>query len=289
MDVRQLPVNIGYLNHAGIALSAEERTCLQAGFDACRFKEGFHTLKFWGIIHGINAKYYIVQGLQEDPLKPRITLYSKDYAHWARLPSVTDEMRRKTRHVRGRFTGDPSFDFEYCYRKPNFKANDEDEHGNDVLTERTSLKEEERLAATVELINHEVEVMPRGYLRKSAKDEVKPNPMWQGLSLEEALLRSNYYHANPKRMRKLTAMVPPRNVPAIDFLESIEDAHSKPWWLVRGYRGSTVVTLRSLLWEGYTFFMVPDSRTFGSFYSGYGERNLDVVHMLPCPVAIDAE
>jgi len=40
------------------------------------------------------------------------------------------------------------------------------------------------------------------------------------------------------------------------------------------------VTLRSLLWLGYTFFAVPESRVYGSIYVGNGERNIDLPFML---------
>jgi radial spoke head protein 9 len=41
-----------------------------------------------------------------------------------------------------------------------------------------------------------------------------------------------------------------------------------------------LVTLRSLLWQGYVFFHVPGSREYGSIYVGSGEKNLDLPFML---------
>ena len=50
-------------------------------------------------------------------------------------------------------------------------------------------------------------------------------------------------------------------------------------WSVQLENGSVVV-LRSLLWLGYTCYHVPNTKNFGSFYSGTGERNHDLLFML---------
>jgi len=41
-----------------------------------------------------------------------------------------------------------------------------------------------------------------------------------------------------------------------------------------------VVIGKSLLWPGYVFYHVPGTRTFGSYYIGSGEKNLDLCFML---------
>jgi len=51
-------------------------------------------------------------------------------------------------------------------------------------------------------------------------------------------------------------------------------------WSLQFERGSGQVTLRSLLWLGYTFFHVPESRVYGGIYVGNGERNIDLPFML---------
>ena len=38
---------------------------------------------------------------------------SKDCVHWGLLPPATDEMIEKAKLAKGRFTGDPSFEFEH--------------------------------------------------------------------------------------------------------------------------------------------------------------------------------
>ena len=42
-----------------------------------------------------------------------IIIFSKDCVHWGLLPPATDEMKEKAHLAKGRFTGDPSFEFEH--------------------------------------------------------------------------------------------------------------------------------------------------------------------------------
>jgi len=51
-------------------------------------------------------------------------------------------------------------------------------------------------------------------------------------------------------------------------------------WSLQFERGGSLVTLRSLLWLGYVFYNVPESRYYGSVYVGTGERNIDLPFML---------
>ena len=51
-------------------------------------------------------------------------------------------------------------------------------------------------------------------------------------------------------------------------------------WSLQFERGSGLVVLKSLLWQGYTFYHVPGTTMFGSVYVGTGEKNLDLPFML---------
>lgn len=51
-------------------------------------------------------------------------------------------------------------------------------------------------------------------------------------------------------------------------------------WSLQFERGSGLVTLRSLWWNGFVFFHVPGTRRFGHVYVGIGEKNLDLPFML---------
>lgn len=43
--------------------------------------------------------------------------YSQDCVHWGLLPVVTESMRHNCSFVKGRFTGDPSYEYEHTETK----------------------------------------------------------------------------------------------------------------------------------------------------------------------------
>lgn len=45
--------------------------------------------------------------------------FSVDCVKWGILPQVTEEMRQKCSFVKGRFTGDPSYEYEHTESKRN--------------------------------------------------------------------------------------------------------------------------------------------------------------------------
>lgn len=75
MDVDQFHVNITNLGQCGIVLSTEDRANIVSSLDVQKLKGGFSRLIFWGVIQGTVGRYYVAQGLQDDPLDKRTTLY----------------------------------------------------------------------------------------------------------------------------------------------------------------------------------------------------------------------
>ncbi len=51
-------------------------------------------------------------------------------------------------------------------------------------------------------------------------------------------------------------------------------------WSVVNVNGGAAMVLRSLQWPGMVAFTVPNSRSFGYFYCGIGEKNPDLLFML---------
>lgn len=51
------------------------------------------------------------------------------------------------------------------------------------------------------------------------------------------------------------------------------------WTVVRD-PSRQIVTLRSTVWPGYSFYIANGTGSFGSVYFGYGQKNLDVGFML---------
>jgi len=85
------------------------------------------------------------------------------------------------------------------------------------------LKEEDRLAATVELIMMDAAVIPRGAWYKCSNGDVFENPSFSGLSVADASQLNSYLHARPPKEKWNTNLLtrPDYNY-ALDFLDSID-------------------------------------------------------------------
>ena len=180
-----------------------------------------------------------------------------------------------TKTVRGRFTGDPSYVFNYVMRTGSEQTTPDDE--KQVDKETFSIKEEDRLAGTVALIDHDAVIVPRGCYLCSPKHTVSVNRAWTGLTDQEARNSAHYMHLRSEYVELGAA---PFNVPSIDFMPSIENKEESLSWVIQEYRGSAQITLKNLYWEGYCFYIIPNTRQFGSLYVGLGEANLDLPFMV---------
>ncbi|KAK1338364.1 hypothetical protein QTO34_001480 [Cnephaeus nilssonii] len=120
---------------------------------------------FWGRILGLVADYYIAQGLSEDQLALRKTLYSLNCMEWSLLPPATDEMMTQTSVVKGRFMGDPSHEYEYTELQ---KVNEGDKVFEEEIVIR--IKEETRLVSIIDQIDKAVAIIPRGALLRVLLD-----------------------------------------------------------------------------------------------------------------------
>jgi radial spoke head protein 9 len=203
-------------------------------------------------------------------------LYSKDCVHWGLLTPPTNETLQKAKLMLGRFTGDPAYE---CEHREITKVT-----ANDTETEMeivTTMKEEDRLAAVIVNIDQDVRIVPRGAFAKSPTGQVYRNRSFEGLSVAEAAKLFNYLHMRkPQSLFEKTLLQRANLDKSIDFMDSIEDDLPKGSWSVQFERGSGLVTLRSLLWLGYTFYNVPNTSYYGSVYVGTGERNIDLPFML---------
>ena len=65
-----------------------------------------------------------------------ISLASRDCLHWGLLPPATDAMKKTAKLAKGRFTGDPSYEFEHTEMKKVGEledATEEEETVSDVI------------------------------------------------------------------------------------------------------------------------------------------------------------
>lgn len=276
MDARDLHLSIDYVGGCGIILSPEQKAALQTSLTILQSNQKFARVYFWGKILGVKDDYFIAQGVGQDEFSERRTLYSKDCVHWGLLPPATEEMRQTAKLAKGRFTGDPSFEFEHTEVKRIGEGNDAVEE-----EETINIKEEDRMSAVIAEIDSESRIVPRGAFVKSPTGQIYENRSFEGLAVSEAAKLCNYMHFREAKCLHEKSLLQRASLDkSLDFMDVIEEDVPMGSWSLQFERGSGLVNLRSLLWNGYVFFHVPGTRRYGSVYVGTGEKNLDLPFML---------
>uniref|UniRef100_A0A8D0H6X0 Radial spoke head protein 9 homolog n=1 Tax=Sphenodon punctatus TaxID=8508 RepID=A0A8D0H6X0_SPHPU len=273
MDAESLPYALDLVAGSGVSLSPEKRAALRASLLLVLRDYRFEKVRLWGRIQCIRGAYYIAEGLGSDRFGPRSRLYSLNCVEWSLLPPPTEEMIILTAGLKGRFQGDPSYEYE-----PYEKKIDEDRPYDE---ESPLVKEEIRLVAAVDQIDKAVGIVPRGAYVKTPLGPVHENRNFEGLSLTEAKKLSSYFHfTEPVKLKNKSLLEKADLDPATDFLDSLEHDIPKGSWSIQLERGGSLVVLRSLLWLGLTFYHVPLTKQHGYIYYGTGEKNIDLPFML---------
>jgi len=277
MESDTLHLNIDYVASSGVVLSVEQKAALQSSLVILQSQQKFKHVQFWGKILGIRNDYFIVEGIGKDELKDRKRLYSVDCIKWGLMSLPNDETRRKCNLIRGRFMGDPSHEYEHSE-----KVNDDDPEKEEETADIIIVKEEDRLAITIDNICQDVAIVPRGAYLRTPLGEVLLNRTFEGLSLSEATRLSSYYHLREPLLLHEKSLLEKADLDsALDFLDPIDsDIPYGGSWSVQEENGGKVIVLRSLHWLGFTFYHVPGTSRYGYVYVGLGEKNLDLPFML---------
>ncbi|XP_057350375.1 radial spoke head protein 9 homolog isoform X5 [Manis pentadactyla] len=245
MDAESLLLSLELASGSGQGLSPDRRASLLTSLTLVKRDYRYDRVLFWGRILGLNADYYIAQGLSEDQLAPRKTLYrgwakngggaSLNCMEWSLLPPATEEMLVQTSVVKGRFIGDPSHQYEHTELQ---KVNEGDKVFEEVVVQ---IKEETRLVSVIDQIDKAVAVIPRGALIKTPFGPVHVNRTFEGLSLSEAKKLSSYFHfREPVELKNKTLLEKADLDPSLDFMDSLE--HDIP----KGNLGRKIAHLLSL-------------------------------------------
>ncbi|XP_075781139.1 radial spoke head protein 9 homolog isoform X2 [Pelodiscus sinensis] len=216
MDAESLPYTLDLVAGGGGGLSAEKRAALRTSLLLLRRDYRFEQVRLWGRIQGIRGAYYIAEGLGADRAGPRSRLYSLNCVEWSLLPPATEEMITQTAGLKGRFQGDPSYEYE-----PPEKKGEENERIYEE--EGPMIKEEIRLVTTIDQIDKAVGMIPRGAFIKTPIGPVHENRNFEGLSLTEAKKLNSYFHfTEPVNLKNRTLLEKADLDPSIDFLDSLE-------------------------------------------------------------------
>ncbi|XP_073694515.1 radial spoke head protein 9 homolog [Garra rufa] len=277
MDSESLHYSLDLAAGNGLTLSSEQRAALQTSLIILKRNYKFSRVLFWGKILGIKCDYFIAQGVEDDEMKNRKSLYSLNCMDWHLLPPATESMIADVAFAaKGRFTGDPSHEYEHT--EIRIKG-----EGDDATEEEVTVKvnEASRLATTVSNIDKDASVVPRGAFTKSPGGKVQTNRSFGGLDPVEAAKLCNYLHFHePVNLKKKSILEMSHLNPAIDFLDPLSEDVPTGSWSLQLERGGTMCVLRSLLWLGLTFFHVPQTPQHGYIYMGDGLMNLDLPFML---------
>ncbi|XP_057607800.1 radial spoke head protein 9 homolog isoform X1 [Chionomys nivalis] len=300
MDADSLLLSLELASGSGQGLSPDRRASLLTSLMLVKRDYRFARVLFWGRILGLVADYYIAQGLSEDQLAPRKTLYSLNCTEWSLLPPATEEMATQTAVVSGRFMGDPSHEYEHTELQKVTEA--EKVFDEEVVVQ---IKEETRLVSIIDQIDKAVAIIPRGALFKTPFGVTHVNRTFEGLPLSEIKKLSSYFHFREAVDLKNKTLLEKADLdPSLDFMDSLEydipkaaarstaaftvapqPQASTPLsppgsWSIQMERGNALVVLRSLLWPGLTFYHAPRTKNYGYIYVGTGEKNMDLPFML---------
>lgn len=75
MDLASLHYSLGLAAGNGLTLSSEQTAALQTSLVILKRNHAFRRVLFWGKIVGLKCDYFIAQGVEEDEMKNRKSLY----------------------------------------------------------------------------------------------------------------------------------------------------------------------------------------------------------------------
>lgn len=260
---------------AGYSLNTEEVSGLEVGMLQRKLQENLAgNMFFWGKIFGTTQDYLIVHNIDpfaEFPDKKFYFCTTSDYTLKA-LPPISAEYRAEADKITSAFLGDPSF-FAYNGEDP------EPEDPDAPPVER--FREVHRLTQTVERIDHDCALVPRGALSLDAGKKVIVNGNNQGLGYETSLEARAYLHMRrPENPQGIALMRRPGIVKTDDFMDCIDRDMPKEMWSFSHDNAGMTAFVRNLYWDGYTFYTVVRNNEYGGAYFGTGVPNYDIAFML---------
>ena len=132
----------------------------------------------------------------------------------------------------------------------------------------------------VNTIDTNTSVVPAGSFILDAYSKVKRNELFSGCANPAVATDLNsYYHLrqsqDPAKQKRQAGLALSES-----FLDSIGQTALKGAWSVQLDPSKSKVTIRSMLYPGYSFYHEIEGNCFGGFYVGDGKYNQDVAFML---------
>ncbi|ORZ37909.1 Cullin family-domain-containing protein [Catenaria anguillulae PL171] len=210
----RLPVD--HFSAKGLALSAEDRTCLSSSLLSLQASQHFDWVKFWGIVRTADASkdYFVaIAGKAEDVFS--FTVFTcQDALSWVQAPTVSSEEIQLAAELRAPFSGDPAFEH-------NLPISPAQANSQPPPVARPPLAELKRVTAIVHLVQRDAAIVPRGAYVRDHLGKLVPNATFPGLRPSELGKLSAFVH-----FRQPTAGIANGQRPdfeeAVDVLDAIE-------------------------------------------------------------------
>ncbi|XP_012537108.2 radial spoke head protein 9 homolog isoform X1 [Monomorium pharaonis] len=280
MNCLKLLESLDIFGYVGICISIESSQLLQNSLLILQTENHFQKCYYWGRINGVQNDYHIAYGFEKDCMNDQKYYYSTNTMDWVLMPEVTKSARFLSPLAINQFEGDPSIVTNVYDINPPFPPDEDPKiYYDDPMPKE--LKEEDRLAATVELITEDAAIIPRGAWYKCPNGDVIENPSFAGLGEVDASNLKSYLHVRPPKEKwDVNLSIRPDYNYALDFLDSIDMDVPQECWNLQSLLGGRLVILHSLYWHGMTFFHKLNSPHHGFLYVGHGKKNLDLPFMI---------
>lgn len=295
-----------FLSAGGTSLSVEERSNCAISLPLLRAQSSLSWVWLWGKLVGQTGDYLVAQGFEEPldtALSYRLYISTDSGLQWELLATPTELERFYCGKIEGLFVGKKEYQYlvvkdpsvepaeeEADAVEPQRRSVDEDEDEEEAEAEEEEappksrlrqISEAVRVACIVETINQDTAVVPRGAFLLNAQENVVKNRAFEGLDTAEAGKLRNYLHFRPaEALEKKTLLEREHLSASLDFLDQLTDDIPHGCWTLQFDSLENAVLLRNLVWQGYTFFHVPNTLTFGGCYIGHGQKNMDLGFML---------
>jgi radial spoke head protein 9 len=148
-------------------------------------------------------------------------------------------------------------------------------------TEGQPITELDRLSFTVQQIDSNCSVVPKGSHKKTPLGEIHRNEAWEGCPMGDVAELSSYMYYRPVQSHEKQSMCDrKRDIFVADFLDCATLCEPRGSWTVTRDSSARVGILRNRVWPGFFAYCQGNSQVYGTFYFGNGVKNNDLPFMI---------
>jgi radial spoke head protein 9 len=196
------------------------------------------------------------------------------------LPGARPEFEEFAKNYTGYFTGECEKILKAVPKKGSAQPFDPEDENIDLTLDAKDFTELDRLAYVVRKIERDTHVIPQGAFKLTPIQEIRKNEMFKGIMKEDLDKLGMYQHFRiVETIEKKDQLERNEGVLQTDIFDSLASDKPKSAWTIQ-FRTACMVTVKSLLWPGYTFFHLGLTPGFWGVYIGDGVMNKDLPFML---------